>query len=343
MLRYGVSPSHTELPVRPGDAKEGRLPCSHGGAAPPSFPQDGPHIGVMAAHCVYRGVAELAPVLALALGAAGEARRHRVQFDASGHRDLMKKSHNVVPRVLDAEDAARLREISSVLCVDADSATRGFPDLPGAVQPTAGRFHCDMTANYVRRWSRGCEVKGMERVLRDVIFTAERELRPVVSGYFRGMAHRLTQLQLLDAHPQSVDQFFHVDNAARGLTVLVALDKVTIEHGPTELLRGTEQVFSETGALDVGMLLALLARLRSVERVCGKLGTGDALLFDSRTLHRGRGNRAATRRPVLIIRYDPVDSPPPGIGTLGTAALRAFGAWLAEARATTEEYDREHP
>lgn len=51
--------------------------------------------------------------------------------------------------------------------------------------------------------------------------------------------HLRTQMQLLVSVANSESQFFHQDNARRGITVLLPLVDVSTELGPTELLPGT--------------------------------------------------------------------------------------------------------
>ena len=132
----------------------------------------------------------------------------------------------------------------------------------------------------------------------------------------------ISQLQLLDAAPHSMHQIWHRDNAKRGLTAIIALDAVGA-NGPTELLLG-----SHTSAVD--------AALRSEPPLLGALvHAGDALVYDARVLHRGRGFGTGARRPVLVCRWDEVSSPAPGVGALGTLAQRAIGASLSFILAAT--------
>jgi hypothetical protein len=55
------------------------------------------------------------------------------------------------------------------------------------------------------------------------------------------------------------------------------------------------------------------------------LRSGDAFVFDSRTLHRGGANRSSSSRPVAIVRYDPSDRAPPGCGIAATSMLKVVG------------------
>ena len=139
----------------------------------------------------------------------------------------------------------------------------------------------------------------------------------------------MTQLQLLDSLPGSEDQFWHCDNTARGLTFVIALDDVAEESGPTELLLGTQHIHDkDTGAFSALSCLRSLFVGPGPQVHRAVLGAGDALVFDSRTLHRGGANRSELSRPVAIVRYDPSDRSPPGCGMLATLLLRVVGGAL---------------
>jgi hypothetical protein len=49
-----------------------------------------------------------------------------------------------------------------------------------------------------------------------------------------------------------------------------------------------------------------------------------ALVYDSRTLHRGLANTSNEARPVLILRYDREATPPPGVRLSGTVLIRVL-------------------
>eukprot|EP00466_Bigelowiella_natans_P019713 jgi/Bigna1/136970/aug1.37_g11678 len=122
-----------------------------------------------------------------------------------------------------------------------------------------------------------------------------------------------SQLQLLTSMPGSVNQFFHQDNARKGLTFIIPLTDVTLEMGPTQLLPGSHRI--------------------NVLEICWKsepmrldVDAGTAIIYDARTLHRGLGNRSNVPRPVLVFRYDLVQYPPPQAGIIRTTIVRWFGA-----------------
>jgi len=141
-----------------------------------------------------------------------------------------------------------------------------------------------------------------------------------------------SQLQLLVSCPGSVNQFFHQDNARKGVTLIIPLEDVTMEMGPTQLLPGSHKL-SEAGApsTETGWL-GTFASFKSVfHHLCQKLpvrasvGAGTAIVYDGRVLHRGLANNSEVPRPVLVYRYDPVAYPPPQAGVARTAFMRFVG------------------
>jgi hypothetical protein len=65
-----------------------------------------------------------------------------------------------------------------------------------------------------------------------------------------------SELQLLQAQPLARAQFFHQDNARRGLTIVVPLIDIIHELGPTELLSGSHRLTraATTAAADAGSI-----------------------------------------------------------------------------------------
>ena len=197
-----------------------------------------------------------------------------------------------------------------------------------------------------------------------------------------GRRYYLSQLQLLDSRPGSENQIFHVDNARRGITILIPLVDVGMGNGPTELYPRSHRLFPDKGDAGVGaeaeagaeagaeaeagngetgvregMAIGaagaggrgsrgeegggglfpcspsrVLEYLRTASErpipgvLRGCCPAGAALLYDSRTLHRGGANPSTEPRPCLILRYDPDDAPPPGIGVVGTFVVRCVAA-----------------
>lgn len=144
------------------------------------------------------------------------------------------------------------------------------------------------------------------------------ELRSIVELYFQGYSierYQLTQTQFLLAKPGSEHQIWHRDNVAPGLTLLVALDDIK-SNGPTELLLGSHSNKHNGMSGDDEVLL-------------GCLHAGDAILYDARVIHRGRGydNESDADRPVLILRWDALSTPPPGAGLFQTNYVNFLGSF----------------
>eukprot|EP01043_Picozoa_sp_COSAG02_P015163 COSAG02_NODE_639_length_19078_cov_9.380262_15_plen_362_part_00 len=160
----------------------------------------------------------------------------------------------------------------------------------------------------------------------------------------------LSQLQFVDAMPGCASQFWHCDNTARGLTFLIPLVPTTAENGPTELFPSSHRIWQSsasdandgggeeppgsdelgspaaTGAAMKSFLnLISTAQLQDVAPVRAMVGPGAAIIYDSRTLHRGRTNLTSARRPALVLRYDMLSTPPPGMGAVATSMVRVVG------------------
>jgi ectoine hydroxylase-related dioxygenase (phytanoyl-CoA dioxygenase family) len=98
---------------------------------------------------------------------------------------------------------------------------------------------------------------------------------------------KLSQCQLLLALPGSTNQIWHRDNTEKGVTALIAL--TDIRQGPTELLVGT----NKDGGVVIGGAESMLATIQA----------GDALIYDARTIHRGKGFESGPNRPTLVLRW----------------------------------------
>ena len=169
-------------------------------------------------------------------------------------------------------------------------------------------------------------------------------LTPVLDAFFGpGVLYTLSELQLLRTTPGCDAQQFHVDNAARGITLIVALSDVTQAHGPTRLLRGShEAVFDAQGRYCIASD-ALYAG-KNISTVDGVMPAGAGILFDARTLHRGLGNEthgacsdvyATSERParaedrlVLVLRWDRRGRRPPGVNPLTVGLMKLLGRRL---------------
>ena len=161
----------------------------------------------------------------------------------------------------------------------------------------------------------------------------------------------LSQLQLVDALPGCTSQFWHVDNTARGLTIIIPLVPTTATNGPTELfpLSHCAWLPHPTATLGIGHSEATVATtsvaIRNIASgfilapvewmpIRATVGAGAAIIYDSRTLHRGRANSSNGRRPALVLRYDLLATPPPGIGPVATSAVRIAGQVVERCGAT---------
>ena len=173
-------------------------------------------------------------------------------------------------------------------------------------------------------------------------------LKDIAAQYFasKGIAadqFDVTQLQLLLASPKSTHQVWHRDNVSPGLTVLIALRDV-VSNGPTEIIlrshRGNEHNF--WGNVLWPNCNSSFAEDELVERILlASIDKGDAIMYDSRCLHRGRGygesdggnDQEATDlfgdRPVLVIRFDAKATPAPGTGLVGNTLAKWEGSLLA--------------
>jgi len=140
----------------------------------------------------------------------------------------------------------------------------------------------------------------------------------------------VSQLQLIDSRPGCQGQIFHVDNTCKGLTVMIPLCDMGPKNGPTVLLAQSHQMFPD---FSLGRLRRFIfedsSSSGSSKVIVAECKAGDALIYDSRTIHRGSSNLSDQSRPVLIVRVDYLESPPPGIGAAGTLGVNVMGNLLA--------------
>mmetsp|Transcript_8675 Transcript_8675/g.13149 ORF Transcript_8675/g.13149 Transcript_8675/m.13149 type:complete len:383 (-) Transcript_8675:87-1235(-) len=237
----------------------------------------------------------------------------------------------VVPKFLSAEEAeewrGRFREGIRIKEWRRQNST-------GDRHPGAGRVHCVLTKDSKFRddlaalgtdgGSSGSVLMNLARRYFGHEHASDGGPRPTAIPF------HITQLQFLEARPPSTNQIWHRDNVSPGLTVLVALTDVT-DNGPTELLPGTHR--RRRGAEGGRPLLAVLAE-------------GDAVVYDSRVIHRGRGYRShrvddgggdgsaapeptLLYRPALVLRWDADQTPPPGSRLFGTSMIASLGSFYA--------------
>jgi len=151
-------------------------------------------------------------------------------------------------------------------------------------------------------------------------------MAPLVHAYFaRSECSEgrifLSEAQLIIADPMAEQQGWYVNSVGGpGLTVFVPLARINSNSGTHQVLPGTHY-------LQKGMLPFRERLSRCLSALCTTHGAvsvvdesssmawraGDALVLDGRVMHRARGNDSmGAAIPVLVLRYDLADSPPPG-------------------------------
>ena len=232
-------------------------------------------------------------------------------------------------------------------------------ELGGCIVPVGGalgRTHCRLPKRTARQRANRPEEES-DRIYDEMVKISEGQcpgngggvrLKDIAAQYFasKGISadqFDVAQLQLLLASPESTHQVWHRDNVSPGLTVLIALRDVD-SNGPTEIIlrshRGNEHNF-------LGNVLwpnndSSFAEDGLEERtLLASIDMGDAIMYDSRCLHRGRGygksdggnDQVATNffgdRPVLVIRFDAKATPAPGTGLVGNTLAKWEGNLLA--------------
>jgi hypothetical protein len=242
-------------------------------------------------------------------------------------------------------------------------------------------FHHELARLGGERWERGKRIRNSTPADNEATTTASQLIR-LVQRFFHQTNHSLTQLQLLNALPssRSTHQIWHRDNTEPGLTALVALTPITAHNGPTELIIGSHRQPSILLALwrvlmgggssggekddedhndNNHQASKITALLPESQHLLALLDAGDAILYDARCLHRGRGNNSIHQhhhflhgissshsfnndtideedhdhdhhdmdRPVLVLRWDADLTPPPGGGLIPTALAR-YGGYI---------------
>ncbi len=150
------------------------------------------------------------------------------------------------------------------------------------------------------------------------MWTPSVRLHPLVRAFLgggdeddTGVDIRLHDLQGVISEPGSDSQHWHADNTARGLTVMVALADVAPEQGPPQCW---------PHAMTRPMRALRLGPHPPLARASGPsvdLLAGDALILDSRVMHRGLANESDEPRPILVWQFTDATTPPPGSGVLG--------------------------
>ncbi|CDJ36535.1 LOW QUALITY PROTEIN: uncharacterized protein EMH_0089590 [Eimeria mitis] len=101
----------------------------------------------------------------------------------------------------------------------------------------------------------------------------------------------VSEMQTVNADALALPQSWHRDNSHRGLTVVLPLVPINSGNGPTELLPGSHLLSGEEGNSWLQWLRSLPAFLKAAveggSTVKAEIEPGDALVYDSRLLHRG--------------------------------------------------------
>lgn len=207
---------------------------------------------------------------------------------------------------------------------DSSRLQQDDPDLQ-SVMSTPGRVHFNLRGRPLELLVRDAQAAAIPLVWDYLMAAAQASGLPAESRLY------VSEVQLLISEPCAADQFWHADNVSPGLTLIVPLTQAPEEVGATLLLPGTHHLLGETHGFSgfVHRLRRFLAAfLASDGVVVGTLNAGDALLYDSRVLHRGAANRLYDRtRVVLVFRYD--FERPPGVGVVGTQVMSWAGNILA--------------
>jgi len=203
----------------------------------------------------------------------------QMEGDRSGLSYLQKEGWCVMKEALQTNQLAKSLG-SFRKAVEAGSSSQQLKKA-GFWQSSLGRYHLQTFSEEDQR----------------ILAEAEEFWLPLVESHYPGIQR--SDLQLLFSLPNSRDQIFHQDNSHPGLTVLVPLVDMNLENGPTQLLPRSH--------LDV----SLTERLRdSSAALPACVPAGSALIYDSRTIHRGLANPSMESRPVLVYRYDYLATPP---------------------------------
>ena len=145
--------------------------------------------------------------------------------------------------------------------------------------------------------------------------TTTTPFHALASSYLPNKTIIQTELQLLIASPSSINQPFHYDNTHKGLSVIVPLVNIHADNGTTEILAGSHIHIQKVVDGDFSSVFEDLNPFSSSKdrtiSIQPLVAAGSAIIFDSRTIHRGKSNTSSSQRPVLVFRYDCVETPPP--------------------------------
>jgi len=175
---------------------------------------------------------------------------------------------------------------------------------------------------------------------------AHAALSPLVHTHFKepqeaGGQVFLSEAQLIITDPFADIQFWHLDCVGgRGLTAFVPLTDVPLDKGPQELLPGSHYLHDQRLPLRERVRRCLLGLCHTHGAVLTANGSwndagkrvwaaGEALVLDSSTIHRGLPNDSmGAPVPILVLRYDLTDKPPPGCNRNWLLAMSRLGSSL---------------
>eukprot|EP00928_Gymnodinium_smaydae_P040770 TRINITY_DN2761_c0_g2_i1.p3 TRINITY_DN2761_c0_g2~~TRINITY_DN2761_c0_g2_i1.p3 ORF type:complete len:227 (+),score=46.37 TRINITY_DN2761_c0_g2_i1:1807-2487(+) len=182
---------------------------------------------------------------------------------------------------------------------------------------------------------------------------AHAAVAPLVHAFFRphtaeGASVFLSEAQLVVADPCAETQRWHLDSVGGpALTVLVPLSTARASHGPQAVLPASHHLHDRRLPLlqRFGKCVSALAASHGAQTLVahpsassaaaaapdaeGCWAAGDALLLDSRLLHRGLPNESlGAPFALLVLRYDLTDSPPPGCGRTFLLSMARVGSVL---------------
>ena len=171
-------------------------------------------------------------------------------------------------------------------------------DAKDGLTVSPGRIHFELVGNKVF-----VDSKEVQSLL--------SSFQPMCRKYFgpRYPDVRLSTVQLVQSSPGSCHQCWHADNAYKGLTFVIPLIDITKENGTTQLATGSHNPLY---VRKLGIASPVLTR-------------SDLMVMDARLLHRGSKNVSTDIRPILVFRYDDVNTPAPGSGYFGAILRNTIG------------------
>jgi hypothetical protein len=210
-----------------------------------------------------------------------------ITLDEAAFSALQSQGAVVLRGAVEEGDLVRLR---SLISLDPYAARWGskvmgerlleeFPDIVPR-RLTKGRLHF-----FVRGTPLGDQLEPLHAAWLPIVHAAipTRGLRrPYVS-----------EMALVYQDPLAQAQWWHRDTLSPGISVIVPLNDVSEEGGQQEVLSGTHTD-----------ILPAEVRCGGPAEAVGTWRAGDALVFDSRLLHRAAANETFRTSAVLWFRYD---------------------------------------